>query len=118
MLTQSDLNQFCGSEKSHNHFLKRFTYTDGVKYLAEKADAHWIIDAIASYQPALLKDPMLRNFQAWKLTVNSDNKTAKLICEKDTDVVMVTQDLEFTDFPLPEVRLYLCQLVLMLPSEY
>jgi len=118
MLTQSDLNQFCGSEKSYKHFLKRFTYTEGVKYLADRADAHWIIDAIASYQPQLLRDPMLRDFQAWKLTVNSDNKTAKLTCEKDTDVVMVTQDIPYTDFPLPEVRLYLCAKVLMLTSEY
>ena len=118
MLTQSDLNQFCGSGKSYPHFLKRFTYTDGVKYLAEKANAHWLLDAIASYQQQLLCDPMLQEFQVWKLTINSDNNTALLVCEKDTDDVVVTQDIPYTDFPLPEVRLYLCTKVLMLPSEY
>ena len=118
MLTQHDLNQFRGTDKYYRHFLKQFAYTDGVKYLADTASAHWLIDAIASYQPQLLSDPMLQEFQVWKLTVNSDNNTATLVCERDTDVVVITQNIEFTDFPLPEVRLYLCAKVLMLPSEY
>ena len=118
MLTQADLSQFRGTDKYYRHFLRKFVFTDGVKYLADTASAHWLIDAIASHQPPLLKDPMLRDFQAWKLTVNAQDKTAKLICEKDTDIVMVTQDIPYTDFPLPEVRLYLCAKVLMLTSEY
>ena len=118
MLTQADLSQFRGTDKYYRHFLRKFVFTDGVKYLADTASAHWLIDAIASYQPQLLSDPMLQEFQVWKLTVNSDNNTATLVCERDTDVVVITQNIEFTDFPLPEVRLYLCAKVLMLPSEY
>lgn len=118
MITQSELNQFSGTGEIYKHWLKAFTYTDGVKYLADQAKAHWLIDAIASHQPPLLRDEMLKEFQIWKLIVNSEDKTAKLICERDTDDVAVTQDIPFTDFPLPEVKLFLVAKVLMLPSEY
>jgi hypothetical protein len=117
MITQSELNQFSGTTQLYKHWLKQFTYTDGVQYLAQKADAYWLIDAIASHQPPLLHDEMLRDFQIWRLIVNQD-KSAKLICERDTDDVVVTQDIPFTDFPIAEVKLFLVARVLMLPSEY
>ncbi len=118
MITQSALDQFIGTSQHHNHWLKRFRYTDGIKYLVDNADALWLLDAIASYQPDLLKDLMLQEFQLWKLTVNVEAKTAKLICERDTDDVVVTQDIEYTDFPLPEIQLFLIEKVLLLPSEH
>ncbi len=116
MLTQADLSQFIGTTQYYMHSFKRFTYTDGVKYLAEKADAYWLLDAIASHQPQLLNDPMLQYFQHWKLTVI--NNTAKLICEKGSNIIAATQDIPFTDFPLSSVQLFLIEGVLMLPSEY
>ncbi len=88
-----------------------------IQYLAEKAGAYWLIDAIASHQPQVLKDSMLQEIQFWKLKVNAD-QTAQLICERDTGDVFLTQDIGFTDFPLDEIKLYLVSGVLMLPSEY
>ena len=116
MITQSDLNQFSGTSELYKHWLKQFSYTDGVKFLADQANAHWLVDAIASHQPPLLRDEMLKEFQIWKLVVNAEDKTAKLICERDTNDVAVTQDILFTDFPLPEIKLFLVAKVLMLPS--
>ncbi len=124
MLNQSDLNQFMGTSQYHHHFLNRFVFTDGVKYLAEQANAYWLLDAIASYQQAeLLKDSALKYFQVWKLTVavnpqNPDSKTAQLVCDRDKGDIVVTQNFGVTDFPLPEVSLFLIRKVLMLPSEY
>ncbi len=115
-LQQSDLSQFTGTLNYYRHWL-RLMYTDGVKYLTEKGGAYWLLDAIASHQPDVLKDPMLQEIQFWKLKVNAD-QTAKLICERDTDDVFLTQDIGFTDFPLDEIKLYLVSGVLMLPSEY
>ena len=116
MIKQADLNQFTGTTQYYAHWLKAFLYTDGVKYLADEAQAYWLIDAIASHQPEALKDPMLRGIQFWKLIVTGNK--AKLICERDTDNVAITQDIDYTDFPLSEVKLYLADRVLMLPSEY
>jgi hypothetical protein len=119
MITQADLAQFTGTTQWYQHWLKRFTYTDGVKFLADNAEAYWLLDAIASHQTKqLLSDPMLKEFQIWKLTVNPDDKTAKLVCERDSDDVVLTQDIPYTDFPLAEIKLYLAEGVLMLPSEY
>lgn len=118
MLTQANLAQFSGTTRYYQHWLRRLVFTDGVHYVAETGGAYWLIDAIASYQPKLLKDPILQQFQHWILKVDLDNQKAQLICEKDSDDVVLTQDIEFTDFPLDEIRFYLVTGVLMLPSEY
>jgi hypothetical protein len=113
-----DLAQFTGSETIYRH-RGGLTYTEGVKYLAEQAGAFWLIDAIASWQPSpqVKHDPMLQKIQFWKLRVNPDN-SAILTCERDSDDVALTQEIEFTDFPLESVKLYLSNGVLLLPSEY
>ena len=50
-LTQSDLNQFTGSENWYRHGLNgNVTYTDGAQYLANKGGAYWLLDAIAICQ--------------------------------------------------------------------
>jgi hypothetical protein len=119
MITQADLAQFTGTTQWYKHWLKRFVYTDGVKYLADEGQAYWLIDAIASHQTKqLLSDPMLKEFQIWTLKVNLEDRTAKLICERDTDDVVLTQEIDYTDFPLAEIKLYLAEGVLMLTSEY
>jgi hypothetical protein len=114
-----NLEQFIGSETVYRHWSGRLAYTEGVKYLAQKCEAHWLIDAIASWQlsPKVKRDPMLQQIQFWKLRVNPD-KSAVLTCERDTDDVAVTQEIEYTNFPLEEIRLYLSNNILLLPSEY
>jgi hypothetical protein len=114
-LTQADLEQFTGTENWYQHWLGVFQYTDGIKFLAEKAKAYWLLDAIASHQPTCLKDSMLRQIQFWKLNV--ENNTAFLICERDLGDVFLTQTIAYTDFPLQELTLYVENGVLCLPSE-
>lgn len=117
-LTTADLSHFTGTNQYYRHWAMRLVYTDGVKYVANDADAYWLLDAISSYQTrTFLKDPMLQEFQVWKLTVNA-NDTATLVCERDTNDVVVTQEIAYTDFPLDEIKFYLVTGVLMLPSEY
>ena len=84
--------------------------------MAQKGEAYWLIDAIASYQIY----PYVRNLgiQFWKLAVNQENNTATLICERDKNDVVVKQEIGFTEFPLENITLYLAERTLMLPSEY
>lgn len=120
-LTQSDLDQFSGTE----HYYRNFTgliYTDGVKFLADRGNAYWLIDAIGSHQinPKLRKG-RLGDLQFWKLEVK-DNK-AVLTCRADTDVPpAVTQKFEYTDFPLASVEIWVGRdergRVAYLPSEH
>ena len=47
-LNKSDLAQFTGSEQWYRHGLVRsILFTDGAKYVADKAGAYWLLDEIA-----------------------------------------------------------------------
>ena len=112
----AELKQFRGSDIIYKHWLG-LRYTEGIKHLAEVAECWWLVDAIASYQTEnLLCDSKLREFQIWRLLVQE--KSGVLICEWDTEQEALRQQIPFTDFPLPEIKLYLIDKVLMLPSEY
>lgn len=98
--------------------------TDGALALADMAGAHWLMDAIASYHGQVMLDPMLKDIQFWTFKLNDDKTSGVLICERDTDDVVITQEIEYTDFPLDEIRLYVSpmydpdgHMVIMLPSE-
>jgi hypothetical protein len=118
-LQESDLAHFIGSEVIYRHPLLNIQYTEGVRYVAQKAGAYWLIDLIASWQShALVKlDPMLQQIQFWKLTVRDDH-SAVLICERDSDDVVIIHNILFTDFPLTQFRVYYQGGILLLPSEY
>ncbi|MGI9569275.1 MAG: DUF6876 family protein [Desulfobulbia bacterium] len=89
--------------------------TEGAKYLAESAGAYWLMDAIASHQPKAMRDPMLRDIQFW--TLKAKESSAVLTCERDLGDVVITQKFN-TIFPLDEVKLYVQNGVILLPSEY
>ena len=117
----ADLRQFTGTTQWHRWSnLTDLICTDGVKYLAEEAGAYWLLDVIASHQnaPALRDSQRLQQLQIWQLTVKAD-KSCRLTCVEDDDVApVVVQAIEFTDFPLKQVKLYVCNNVVLLPSEY
>ena len=113
--TEIDLEQFTGTENYYKHGFGRLVVTDGVQYLAHQAKAFWLLDAIASYQA---KHIAAIPFQIWELTVN-DNKTAILTMKEDSDCpVLVKQHIPYTDYPMPKIKLWLVDRVLMLPTEY
>ena len=108
------------SETAYRHWTAKITYTEGVKYLAEEAGAYWLIDVVASYQNerVITQNPDLVHFQLWELAVHED-KSATVTMRADSDQpAIVTQEIEFTDFPLDHVTLYVCGGMLLLPSEY
>ena len=119
------LDQFIGTEAYHrlSPLHGDLVATDGVKYLCEAAECFWLLDAIASHQPRALRDRMLRDMQFWTLRVNED-RSAVLEVARDEGDVAFHQDIEFTDFPLPEVRIWVAPrgpadtYVAMLPDEH
>jgi hypothetical protein len=112
---QSGLDQCCGSEHWYRQPLGGFTYTDGVKFLAVEANAYWLIDLIASHQKAV-KRSSAADFQVWELRVESASAVAT--CRDDDKNEVVRQEIPYTDFPLPYIKLWLTDEVLLLPSEY
>jgi hypothetical protein len=115
----NNLNQFTGTEHYYRHL--GIQYTDGIKFLAENAECDWLLDAIGSYQPGLNRNQRLAEFQLWELKVAEGGgfSSAVLTCtDGDSAVPVITQDIEQTDFPLPSIRLYVENGVLLLPSEH
>ncbi len=104
-----------GTEQWFRHWSRRFTYTEGVRYLAEEAQAYWLIDLVASWCP----HPSLRReaFIVWKLQVRPDH-SAIATADDGNGRVLATQEIPLSDFPLDEITLYLTDNVLLLTSEY
>jgi hypothetical protein len=57
------------------------------------------------------------DFIVWKLTVHAD-RTASAVADDGNGRELFRQKIEFTDFSLDEITLYLAGGTLLLPSEY
>ena len=114
-----NLKQFTGSENWYKHPLSGYTYTDGVKYLAEKAEAYWLIDKILITTKHIPKLQLqeYQEFTSWKLIVN-DDRTATLIAEDGNGHKIYSEKINYTDFPLKEINLWFENGTLILPSEH
>lgn len=116
ILNKSDLAMFTGTENWYRHSIARnILYTDGIKYLAEKASAYWLIDEIALNQ---LK-PIIAStdFQVWTLTVDLEQLSGILTCDDGNNKIVFNKKILFTDFPLSEIRIFCTNNVILLPSE-
>ena len=124
-ITSADLAQFTGDVERFRSINRHVIYTPGVKYLADKAGAYWLIDAIASYFMGghmAYPDRRLETLQFWRLDVNED-RSAVLTARADSGVVpYITQLIEYTDFPLESVEVWAGfdgkYWTLYLPSEH
>ncbi len=113
---RATLRSFTGTIEHHAHW-SGMRFTDGVKFLVESAKAYWLLDLIASWQPKALRDSWLREFQLWELFVRAD-RTATIVCSRDSEDEAFRQEIESTDFPLDYVKLYVEGVVVLLPSEH
>jgi hypothetical protein len=116
-LTQAELAQFTGTDHWYRHAInRRVLFTDGAKYMAERAGAYWLLDEIALIQP-YDKRVAAEEFQVWKLKVDAD-RSAQLICEDGNDRVVYEKRIPYTDFPIDEITLWFSNSVICLPSEH
>ncbi len=117
-LTKADLRPFVGgTEHWYPHGMVRdIVFTDGVKYIADKGGAYWLIDEIAFAQAGNIRVAEAA-FQVWTLTVRPD-RTATLRCEGDNGNALFTKDIALTDFPLDEVQIWFTDKTILLPDEY
>ena len=111
------LKQFTGCDQ-----LARLTrtvlLTEGSRYLAETAECFWLFDVYASHLSGV--DSNKDWFTCLKLT--RTNRSAAVSIEDGNGRVLAKQKIEYTDFPLSEIKLY-CSFdgthwVIMLTSEY
>ncbi len=113
---QSALSQFTGTQ-NYRRVLPRLVITDGIEYLANKANSYFLVAAIYSH---LVTKPIHSEFVVARLAVSG--KTANLVLDDGNDQVICEQYIDYTDLPLDEVTIY-CSYqerlwVLLLASEY
>lgn len=115
------LKQFHGSVLFYSLPICDTRYTEGVQFLAETANAFWLLTDSSVMGKSLLH-------KSYFITVDFKRLTAKekeeigydaIISYSDGNgLVFTTQKYHLTDFPLDELRLFFVDGTLMLPNEY
>jgi hypothetical protein len=113
------LKQFTGTESYHKHLFpgkSPLLLTDGCDFIRNECKAWWLFDAILSYQC----EKILRNvnFQIIELRQNMKDLSWLLTIREDSNLKpLISQKIEFSDFPLDYLKLYVIQGIALLPSE-
>lgn len=117
---REELKMFRGTTEYHKHLFpgkSPIILTDGCKYLRDVCNAYWLFDAILSYQcEKILRDV---KFQVWELKRLKVDLSWQLTCREDNGKKpLIRQSIEFSDFPLDYIRIWLIDKIALLPSEY
>lgn len=108
------LRDFTGTTQWFKHFSGSL-YTEGVQYMAERFQAYWFIDLVMSHQV----NPKVRahGFQTWDLH-RIDDRQFIAVATDGNDNIIAKQVIPFSDFKADRLKLFYCEHVLLLPSEY
>jgi hypothetical protein len=115
-----NLSQFHGTEEYHKHLFpgkSPLLLTDGCKYVRDDLQSNWLFDAILSYQTHKALQNV--NFQIWELRHLKKDLTWLLTCREDVGrKPLISQSIEFSDFPIDYIKIWVIDKVAILPSEY
>ena len=111
------LEYFTGTFGYHTHQngKHKLLITDGCDYIRREAESNWLFDCILSHQ--IFKAVKELYHQVWRLKKQSDD-TWMLTCEDGNNNLISAQEIQFSDFPLPEITIWVVDGVALLPSEY
>lgn len=116
-MTKHELLRVPGSEHLYRHASNpKILFSEGVKQIADRANAYWLLDEIAEMQ---IYDHQVASeqFQVWKLVVN-DDKSADLFCENEYTRVIYSKEISSANFPGRGITLWLSENTILLPGEY
>lgn len=117
MNLESNLQMFTGTEEYHRFspLFRNIVLTDGAKYLADNAKCYWLMDIIASLKVV----PQCKNegFLTCDFKLN-EGGGGVFTASNGSKKMLYKQEIESTDFPIKELRLYFIDNVILLPSEY
>lgn len=108
-----ELDSFCGTENFYSTVGLKLSYTDGVKYLAEKCKAYWLITDINAVVGTILKHHEIIFIQLTKV-----NKIATVMYTDGNENILFSQSYTYTDFILDSINLMYQNKVLCLFSEW
>jgi len=118
---RNNLAAFCGTESFYKIPLLNTVITDGIQYLADKANCFWLVtDASVIAKSLMDRSPFVTvDFKKLSPEMQEALGYAAIIEYSDgNDTILETHKYQITDFPLAEIRLFFTNNTLMLPSEY
>ena len=118
---EHELTQFIGTTCYHRFgSMLGSLMTDGAYFLAEHAQCYWLFDALDSHLVG--KAQREEYFAVSTLTVDTEERDGVLLITDGNGNTFARQKLEYTDFPLREIKLYSSfdgvRWIHMLTSEY
>ncbi len=118
------LQQFTCPARYYRHWESKMIFTEGIKYLAEKAGAYWLINTIGLIAELHRRELIRHKVFRLDLQVH-DNGSGSIIVTAEDNLTIKEVLIEEIDFPLANITLFLTlgcspktQAVLMLASEY
>jgi len=116
---RSGLRQFTQIDGWYHHWLNRFVYSDGVKWLSDQGDCRWLLTDIAFYQLRIKSDyPQFEPFQIWHFKSVSANHVALKCLDGNSQTPFIQDEVEVLQCAFTEITLWLVNGMLLLPSEY
>jgi hypothetical protein len=116
---QRELKLFRGTSRYYKHLFpgkSPILLTEGCKYVRDEMDAYWLFDTIVKYQEEL--EPKNINFQIWELERLKKDLTWLLTCREHLgEKPIIRQPIEYSNFPLDFIRMWLVGGIMLLPSE-
>jgi hypothetical protein len=114
-ITASQLAQYYGSEQFFfNPLFRSIKYTEGVKYLSDNGAAWLITDILA----VLKGDRKVKAEEFVSICFTVKDRAGVILMTDGNDKELYKQLVEYTDFPIAEVKMFYTSGVLMLSSEY
>ena len=119
----AELPNFYGTEQYHMYnpvLFPNVLLTEGAVFIADSCDAFWLMDVISSHIPSIKKAG--DTFAVARLAVGHSSALFSLTDDTPPNVTYATQAIEYTDFPLDEIKFYVIwggeHWVILLTSEY
>jgi len=119
----AELPNFYGTEQYHRYspaLFRNVLLTDGALFIAESCDAFWLMDVLSSHIPSIKKAG--DTFAVARLAAGHNSALFSLTDDIPPNVTYATQAIEYTDFPLDEIKFYVsfdgARWTILLTSEY
>jgi hypothetical protein len=117
---RNTLRQFTGTSGYYKHLFpgrSPIYITDGCKYVRDVCKAFWLFDQILIAQSL----PRVKSisFQKWIFEQQRSDLSWKLTCiNTDDNKSIWSKRIEFSDFPLQKIEIWVIDKVALLPKEH
>ena len=114
MFIENDLQMFTGTDNYYfNPLFKSIKYTEGVKYVSDYG-AGWLVTDILGY----LCSKKLKSQEFLSITFEKKVDKGTLFFHDGNGNLLGKHKYDYTDFPIPSLKMFCYDNVLMLASEY